>query len=106
MTDWYLGQAGFGEQLERYGDAYWRQMGGTLLWVFIAIWALLVFIAIIVTLARHAEAREQAASERAFARTLAATHTGALVPRGRVPRPLEPAPGAHSDDKAVPSKVA
>lgn len=105
MMDWYLGQAGFGEQLERYGDAYWRQMGGTLLWAFIVIWVLLIFVAIVAALTRRADVNRRTGSrrtgsERAFDRVLTATHTRALVRRARAPSKEPP------DNTVVPPKVA
>lgn len=103
--DWYLGQAGFSEQLQRYSDAYWRQMGDTLLWVFIVIWSILVLVAIIVALARRADVDEQAGGGRAFDRVLAATHTGPLFPRVRTARPVQ-RPADRPDEQAAPPKVA
>ncbi len=110
MMDWYLGQAGFGEQLQRYGDAYWRQMGGALLWAFIVIWSILVLVAILVALARRADVNEQdvneqAGGDRVFDRMLAVTHTGPLVPRARTRHPA-PRSVERPDEKAVPPKVA
>ncbi len=105
MMDWYLGQAGFGEQLQRYSDAYWRQMGGALLWAFIVIWSILVLVAILVALARRADVNEQAGSDRVFDRVLAATHTAPLVPRARTRYPGR-RPVERPDEKAVPPKVA
>jgi hypothetical protein len=80
MTDWYLGQAGFGEQLQLYGEMFWRQVGSALLWTFIVVWAVLVFVAIVVTLSRQADMNEEMESARGLDRLLQETHTGSLHP--------------------------
>jgi hypothetical protein len=91
MTDWYLGQAGFGEQIQLYGETFWRQVGSTLLWAFIAIWAVLMFVAIIVTLSRQADVNEEMGSARRLDELLHETHTGSLRPRqGSNPRGSTP----------------
>jgi hypothetical protein len=55
MPDWYLGQAVFSEQIQLYGDTFWRQFGSTLLWTFLAVWVVLLVVAILlVTLSRRA----------------------------------------------------
>ena len=105
MMDWYLGQAGFSEQLQRYSDAYWRQMGDVVLWTFIIIWSILVVVAIIVALARRAAVNEEAGGGRAFNRMLAATHPGPFVPAVRTGRPVQ-RPAERPDEQAVPPKVA
>jgi len=81
MTDWYLGQAGFGEQLQVSGELFWRQVGSALLWAFIVIWAVLMFVAILVTISRRADVNEQMGSARGLDKFLQQTRTGSLRPR-------------------------
>jgi hypothetical protein len=59
MWDWYLGQAGFGEQIEVYGESFWRQVGVTMLWTSVAILAVLMFVAAILVLTRRAAANKE-----------------------------------------------
>jgi hypothetical protein len=74
MFDWYLGEAGFGEQLQRY-DAFWQQIGQALLWASILIFAVLMFVAVVVTLSRRAEMNKETGGARRLPK--GPRHTGA-----------------------------
>jgi hypothetical protein len=56
MSDWYLGQAGFGEQIGLYNESFWRQVGSAFVWASVVIWLVLIAVAIAITLSRQAEA--------------------------------------------------
>ena len=75
MLDSWLGQAGFGEQIQLYGDALWRQLGSTLLWTFLVVWGVLVVAVIVVALFRRADANEDAGSTRELDEVLLARRT-------------------------------
>jgi len=77
MLDSYLGQAGFGEQIQLYGDVFWRQLGSTLLWAFLVIWSVLVVVAIVVALFRRADVNEDMKSARELDEVLLARRTNA-----------------------------
>jgi hypothetical protein len=102
MWDWYLGQAGFNEQIQRYGETFWPELVSTLFWTFLVIWAVLVLVAIVVTLSRQADVNEEQGSARGLDRVLREAHTGTLGPRTSVQRraPIEP------QEHATPPKVA
>jgi hypothetical protein len=55
MWDWSLGQAGFREQVQVYGDAFWRQVGSVLLLASAVILVVLLFVALTLMLARRTE---------------------------------------------------
>lgn len=93
MWDWSLGQAGFGEQIQLYGETFWRQVGSTLLWTFVAIWIVLLFVAIVVTLSRQADVNEETGSTRQLDDLLKKTRTGALVPHTGSKRRIGPPRG-------------
>jgi hypothetical protein len=102
MWDWYLGQAGFSEQIQRYGETFWPELVSTLFWTFLVIWAVLVLVAIVVTLSQQADVNEEQGSARRLNRVLREAHTGAFGPRTSVQRraPIEP------EKHATPPKVA
>jgi hypothetical protein len=58
MWGWSLGQAGFGEQIQLYGDTFWRQVGITLLWASAVMLAVLAFVALVVTRSRRPDVIE------------------------------------------------
>jgi len=76
MLDSWLGQAGFGEQIQLYGDTFWRQLGSTLLWTFLVIWGVLVVVAIGVALFRRVDVTEDMRSARELDEVLLARRTG------------------------------
>jgi len=76
MLDSWLGQAGFGEQIQLYGDTFWRQLGSTLLWTFLVIWGVLVVVAIVVALFRRADVNEDMKSARELDELFLARRTG------------------------------
>jgi len=55
MWDWSLGQAGFGEQIQVYGEMFWRQVATTVLCASAVFVVLLLLAALMVTLARRTE---------------------------------------------------
>jgi uncharacterized protein (DUF58 family) len=73
MWDWYLGQAGFSEQIQRYGEMFWPQMVSALFWVFLMIWMVFMVAAIVVTLSRQADVNREIASAQGM-------HTGTVAP--------------------------
>jgi hypothetical protein len=81
MWSWAIGQAGFGEQIQAYGDTFWRQVGSPLLWSLVALWTVLALVAIVLFVyAKRSGQRETVAAERpgAAARVAgAAKHGGA-----------------------------
>jgi hypothetical protein len=81
MSDWYLGQAGFGEQIGLYNESFWRQVGSALVWASVVIWLVLIAVAIVITLSRQAEATEEMDSDRRFFGFLRRTHAKPLGPR-------------------------
>lgn len=64
MWDWSLGQAGFGEQIQLYGETFWRQVGSVLFWLFVVILAVLMIVAIIGTVSRLTEVTEETGGPR------------------------------------------
>lgn len=72
MFDWYLVEAGFGEH---YREAFWQQLGQTLLSASIAIFAVLMFVAVVVTLSRRAEKNKETGDARRLPK--GPRHTGA-----------------------------
>jgi hypothetical protein len=65
MWDWYLGQAGFGEQIQAYGDTLWRQAWSISLVISAVIVVVLLFIAVTMILVGRPETERRgvAASE-------------------------------------------
>jgi hypothetical protein len=59
MLDSYLGQAGFGEQIQLYSESFWRQVGSAVFWPSIVLVAVLVFVALAVMLVRPIDPAEQ-----------------------------------------------
>jgi hypothetical protein len=92
MWDWYLGQAGFGEQIQRYGEMFWPELVSTLFWAFLVIWAVLVVAAIVVVFFRQADVNEEMGAARGLDELLRKTHTGSLVRRTAPPRRPGPPP--------------
>jgi hypothetical protein len=101
MWDWYLGQAGFGEQIQLYGDTFWRQLGTTLLWTFLAVWAVLMLAVIFVTLFRRAAASAETRDRTGIGKVPERVPTRALVPYTGPARHARPWP-----EEKAPSKVA
>jgi hypothetical protein len=102
VWDWYLGQAGFGEQIQRYGETFWPELVSTMFWTFLVLWAVLVLVAIVVTLSRHADVNEETGNARGIDRVLRQAHTGTPGPRTSVQLRAPIAPEEH----ATPPKVA
>ena len=94
MPDWYLAQAGFGEQIQRYGETFLAQMISTLFWTFVVIWIVLLFVAVVITLSQQARVNEEMGSARELDEVLRKTHTGTLARRaGSLRRAGGPAAG-------------
>src|SRR5579859_4249860 len=102
MLDSWLGQAGFGEQIQLYGDAFWRQLGSTLLWAFLVIWGVLVVVAIVVALFRRADVNEDMRSAREFDGVRLARPTGSTRRAGR---PAVPSATGHDEVRAAGNDV-
>ena len=95
MWDWYLGQAGFSEQIQRYGEMFWPQMVSALFWAFLMVWMVFMVAAIVVTLSRQADVNREIAGAQG-------THTGTVAP-GTASRHRAGGPAANDVTAAGPS---
>jgi hypothetical protein len=87
MWDWYLGQAGFSEQIQRYGEMFWPQMVSALFWAFLVIWMVFMVAAVVVTLSRQADVNREIASVEKRPADTPAPGTGSTHRAGAPTRP-------------------
>jgi hypothetical protein len=58
MWYWAIGQVGFGEQIQAYGDTFWRQVGSPLLWTLSVLWVVLALTALVISLYERSAAKK------------------------------------------------